>query len=154
MIPSSSAPAARLWLFGQLSIALTPDPLSKTSSLLVCFDQPGPNQPDDIVSVGKVNRRLGVNSMVGGGGAGWLEENYTVDIVIDVYRGGDSAQAAYTRATDLVAGAIAVVRADPSLGGSVLIAKPTSDLTEVEWDEEHGGQHATATLEITCYQRI
>jgi hypothetical protein len=154
MTPSSSAPAVRTYLHDQLTATLTPDPLSPRSSLLVCYDVPGPNQPDDIVSVGKIHRRLGVNSLVGGGGAGWLEERYTVEVIVDVYRGGDDAQATYLRASTLVESAISLVRSDPTLGGAVVVAKPVSDLTEVEWDEAHGGYHACATLEFECYQRI
>jgi hypothetical protein len=153
-IPASSAPVARKYLYDALNLALTPDPLSTKSSLLVCYDQPGPNQPDDIVSVGKVHRQIGVSAMVGDGGAGWLEENYTVEVLVDVFRGGDSAPAAYNRASGLVDAIVAVVRADLSLGGAVLRAKPMSDLTEVEWDDDHGGQRATSTLEVSCYQRI
>ena len=154
VIPASSAPAARAWLFAQITAALTPDPLSPTSSLLVCYDDPGPNQPDDIVSIGKVQRTLSTNSMVGSGGAGYLEERYTVEIEIDVFRGGDSAQVAYTRAAHLADGVVAVVRSDLSLGGAVVSARPVSDVTEVAWDDEHRGQHATCTVDVTCYQRI
>lgn len=153
-IPSSSAPVARTFLHDQLTAQLIPDPLSKSSSLLVCYDDPGPNQPDDIVSVGKIHRRIAVNSMVGSGGAGWLEESYTVEVLIDVFRGGDSDQVAFTRASLLCDSVVALVRSDPSLGNSVVVAKPTSDVIEVEWDADHLGKRATATVEISCYQRI
>lgn len=154
LIPPSSAPVARTWLYDQLTAQLTPDPLSKSSSLLVCYDQPGTNQPDDIVAIGKVTRNVSVNSFVGGGGAGWLEERYQVAVTVDVYRGGDDSQIAYSRATALVDAVIAVVRADPSLGGAVIQARPLSDITEVEWDEQHLGRHATSVIEIDCLQRI
>jgi hypothetical protein len=154
MVPSSSAPAVRTYLHDQLTVTLQPDPNSPRSSLLVCYDVPGPNQPDDIVSVGKVHRRLAANSLVGSGGAGWLEERYTVEVIVDVYRGGDDAQATYLRASSLAESVIAVVRSDPTLGGAVVVAKPITDLTEVEWDDQHAGFHACSTLEFECYQRI
>lgn len=153
-IPSSTAPAARRFLFDQLTAQLVPDPLSPTSSLLVCYDQPGPNDPDDIVAVGKVTRQINPNSLVGSGGPGWLEERYTVAVVIDVYRGGDDAPACFDRASLLVDQVCAVVRSDPSLGGAVLTARPLSSDIEGEWDAENLGRHAVATVDIECYQRI
>ncbi|MBM9504523.1 hypothetical protein [Actinacidiphila acididurans] len=153
-VPASSAPAARAYLFGQLSAQLTPDPDSPRSSLLVCYDQPGPNQPDDIVSVGKVIRTFEFSSFVGSGGAGYLQERYTVEITVDVFRGGDDAQGAYIRAAYLTDQIVAAVRSDLTLGGAVLAARPTTHSTDAEWDDEHLGRHATATLEIECLQRI
>jgi hypothetical protein len=152
-IPSSTAPAVRAYLFAQLTAQLQPDP-NTTSSLLVCYDEPGPNQPDDIVSVGKVHRTVGINSLVGGGGAGWLDERYTVEIEIDVYRGNDDPQYVYQRSSDLADAAIAIVRADPSLGGLVLTARPQTSSHEVTWDDAHMGRHATVTISVECFQRI
>jgi hypothetical protein len=153
-IPASSAPAARTWLFNALTAQLTPDSVNMSSSLLVCYDGPGPNEPDDIVAVGKITRHVEVSSFVGGGGAGWLNESYTIELTIDVYRGGDVDQAAYLRCSSLVDAAIAVVRSDLTLGGAVVTARPITDVTEVAWDESHMGRHATSTVEIQCVQRI
>jgi hypothetical protein len=153
-IPSSTAPAVRQWLFDQFTASLAPDPVNPYASLLVCFDQPGPNEPDDIVAVGKVRRQLHVAAMVGGGGAGWLDEAYTVEIVIDVFRGADSGQVAYSRAMDLANAVVAIVRADLTLGGHVIRAVPKGDDAEVAWDTEHGGKLATVTVEIECVTRI
>jgi hypothetical protein len=74
-IPNSTAPAVRQWLFDQCTAGLAPDPDNVRASLLVCFDQPGPNEPDDIVAIGRVHRQLSVGAMIGGGGAGWLDES-------------------------------------------------------------------------------
>lgn len=153
-IPSSSAPAVRQWLFDQMTAALTPDPNSPTSMLLVCFDEPGPNQPDDIVYVGKVTRHISVNSLVGGGGAGWLEERYSVDVDIDVYRGGDDPQTVYKRCSDLADAVVAIGRTDPSMGGNVLVGKPVTSDHDVTWDDAHTGRRGTATVVFECYQRI
>lgn len=153
-IPSSSAPAVRAYLFAQLTAQLQPDPNVTTARLLVCYDEPGPDQPDDIVSVGKVHRNIGVNSMVGGGGGGWLDERFTVEIEIDVYRGNDDPQYVYQRSSDLADAVIAVIRTDPSLGGLVLTARPQSSSHEVTWDDQHMGRHATVTIEVECFQRI
>lgn len=153
-IPSSTAPAARQWIYEQLSTALTPDPLSPSSSLLVCYDDPGPNQPDDIVSIGDVTRAFEASSFVGSGGAGWLAERYSITITIDVFRGGDDAQSTYTRAQLLADGVVNAIRADISLGGAVLTATPMSDHAQGSWDEEHEGRHVTSTIEVSCYARI
>lgn len=153
-IPSTTSTAVRAYLLNALTAQLTPDPLSKSASLLVCYDEPGPAQPDDIVTVGKVTRHIAVNSMVGGGGAGWLEERYSVELTIDVFRGGDDAQAAYTRSVLLADAAVAIVRADPSLGGLVLVSRPITSTTDVAWDQAHGGRLATTVLEVECFQRI
>jgi hypothetical protein len=153
-IPSSTTTAVRQYLFDQLTAALTPDPLYKDSGLIVCFDTPGPDQEDDIVSVGKVEREIKATAVVGGGGAGWLEERYSVTITFDVYRGGDDAQAVYSRAQFLADAVIAIVRTDPSLGGLVLISHPSRHSSEVDWDENHLGRHCTAELDIECFQRI
>jgi hypothetical protein len=153
-IPSSTAPAVRQWLYDQCTAQLPLDQLDKSASLLVCFDQPGPNEPDDIVAIGRVRRQLKVAAMIGGGGAGWLDEHYSVDVVIDVFRGSDSGQVAYQRAMDLANAVIALVRADITLGGHVVRSAPRGDDAEVEWDSEHGGKHACVTVEIECVTRI
>ncbi|MFF1597690.1 hypothetical protein ACFVYV_09360 [Streptomyces mirabilis] len=153
-IPQTTAPAVRQWLYDQCTASLTPDPVNTRASLLVVFDQPGPNEPDDIVAIGKVRRQLNVGAMVGGGGAGFLDEHYTVEIIIDVFRGSDSGQVAYSRATDLANAVIAIVRSDLTLGGHVIKSQPKGDDTEVEWDTEHGGKRACVTVEIECVTRI
>jgi hypothetical protein len=153
-IPASTVTAARAYLFSALTAQLQPDPVNTRASLVVCYDIPGPNQPDDIVAIGRVTRQINFNSLVGGGGAGWLEERYALTITVDVFRAGDEDQAAYTRAAALSDAICAVVRTDPSLGGIVLTARPLSDDTEVEWDDAHMGKHATCELQIECFQRI
>jgi len=154
VIPTSSAPAARLWLFTQLSAQITPDPSNPDARLIVVYDEPGPDQPEDIVSVGAVHRTVKAKRLVGGGGPGWLDESYTVEITVDVYRGGDDAQGVYTRAQSLVDAVVAVVRSDPSLGDSVTVAVPLTDQTEVTWDPDHLGRVATSVIQIQCANTI
>jgi len=93
VIPTSSAPAARLWLFTQLSAQITPDPSNPDARLIVVYDEPGPDQPEDIVSVGAVHRTVKAKRLVGGGGPGWLDESYTVEITVDVYRAATTRKA-------------------------------------------------------------
>jgi hypothetical protein len=151
-IPASTAPAVRQYLYDQCTAKLTPDPGDVRASLLVVFDAPGPDQPEDIVVIGPVRRQLKVAAMIGGGGAGWLDESYTVEIAVDVFRGSDNGQAAYVRAMDLTNAIIALVRTDLTLGGNVIKSTPKSDDGEVEWD--NGGKHACVTLQIECVTRI
>ncbi|MGW1859363.1 hypothetical protein [Streptomyces collinus] len=153
-IPKSTAPAVRQWLYDQCTANLAPDPDNVRASLAVVFDAPGPENPDDIVAISRVRRTLKVGAMVGGGGAGWLDEDYTVEVVIDCFRGSDSGQVAYERAMTLADGVIAIVRTDLTLGGNVIMARPKGDDAEVEWDSEHGGKRACVTVEIACVTRI
>lgn len=153
-IPTSTAPAVRQWLYDQCAAQLPLDPVDTRASLLVCFDAPGPNEPEDIVAIGKVRRQLNVAAMIGSGGAGFLDEHYTVEIVIDVFRGSDSGQVAYSRAMDLANAVIAIVRTDLTLGGHVIRSVPKGDDAEVEWDDEHAGKRACITVEIECVTRI
>lgn len=153
-IPTSSAPIVRQFLFDTLTAQLTPDPANTSASLLVCFDDPGTAELDDIVSVGKTTSQIGVMALVGGGGAGWLDERYTVEITVDVFRGGDDAQAVYVRASGLCDAVIGAVRADPSLGGRVTQARPISVAIDPELDAAHMGRRATGTVEIECFNRI
>jgi hypothetical protein len=120
----------------------------------VCFDQPGPNEPEDIVAIGAVRRKLEIAAMIGSGAAGWLDEAYTVEIVVDVFRGSDTGQVAYARAMDLANAVVNIVRADITLGGHVVRSAPRGDTAEVEWDQDHGGKHACVTVEIECVTRI
>jgi hypothetical protein len=124
--------------------------------LVVCYDDPGTAQPDDIVAIGKTTNDLAVLALIGGGGAGWLDERYTLEITVDVYRGGDdpTSQAAYTRACALCDSILSALRADLSLGGLVLTAKPHSVAIDVEEDPDHMGRRATGVVEISCFNRI
>jgi hypothetical protein len=154
-IPASTAPAARRWLFEQLLAQIQPDPDDTQSSLLVCYDEPGTNQPGDIVSVGGVTREITISAMVGSGGAGWLEERFTIAVVIDVYRGGpDAAQTSYDRGAALLDQVVAIVRTDPTLGGAVLVGRPTESQTEGLVLDDHTGRQSVVNLGIACYARI
>lgn len=154
-IPASTAPAARRWLFDQCTAQIQADPDDQQSSLLVCYDDPGTNQPGDIVSVGGVTRQISISAMVGSGGAGWLEERYTIALVIDIYRGGpDAAQSSYDRGAALLDQVVAIVRADPTLGGAVLVGRPAESQTEGLVLDDHTGRQSVVNLGIECYAHI
>jgi hypothetical protein len=153
-IPSSTIPAARDWLLNAMTVQLTPDPVDTNADLLVCLDGPGPNAPDDIVSIGEFAQAYEPGSFTGDMGAGAWRERYSITIDIDVFRGSDDAKAVADRARTLIDGIIAVVRADPTLGGAVLTAKPVSSTGKGEWDPEHLGRHWVGAVEISVYAQI
>jgi len=147
-IPASTVPTAKLYLLTQIT-ALINDP-----AVLVSYDEPGPNQPDDIVMVGDVERLVTPYNMVGSGGAGWLDEDYTVEVVVSVFRGGDDARTTFERACVLADQVVFVVRTDPSLGGAVVIAHPQTVRYGGAWDDKHLGRLVTATVDVRCRARI
>lgn len=147
-IPASSVPTAVGYLYDHIVTAVN-DP-----AVLVSYGPPGPNQPDDIIVVGSVSREIIPWQMVGSGGAGWLDEIYTVDVVVSVYRGGDNGRVVMERACVLADIVVNVVRTDPSLGGAVVVANPAVVDYEPSFDGEHKGRIVDVTVSIRCRQRI
>lgn len=147
-IPASTVPAAKLYLHSHITT------LINDTSVLVSYDPPGPFQPDDIVMVGAVDRQVGPYQMVGSGGAGWLDETYSIEVVVSVYRGGDDARTAFERACALADQVVFVVRTDPSLGGAVVVAHPEQSRYEPTFEDEHKGRLVTVTIPIACRARI
>jgi hypothetical protein len=150
VIPQSTAIAVRAYMYTNLTNVLPADE-ANGCNLAVVYDEPGPYEADDIVSVGNVTLDYEPGSLVGSGGAGWLRERYTLTIIADVYRGGDNAQMTFARAQYLSDLICAVVRYDPSLDELVISATPKASIVESEWDEEHKGRHSTATVEISIF---
>lgn len=139
-IPTSTMPAAKTYLFNQLTAAF-----AGTANLLVSMDLP-PNDPpveQDVIVVGDIEQSFDPWQMVGSGGQGWLYDKYTIQIMISVYRGGDEAQAVLTQAAALVYQVCQVVRTDPSLGGLVVQAYPASANYESGWSEEGASGRVT-----------
>ncbi|MEV5953730.1 hypothetical protein AB0M11_08125 [Streptomyces sp. NPDC051987] len=148
-IPASSIPAARTWIFQGLQTQL-----AGVQNILVCLDEPGPYQPDDIISVGDVHQQYSPESVVGSGGSHWLREDYTITVTVDVYRGGDDAAAVFARARQLADLVVAVVRSDPSLGGAVDRGKPGTVQHTSGWSEDHKGRQAVVEIGIDCLKTL
>lgn len=147
----STVPAVKAALFNGIKTQIA------DSSVLVSYDEPGEFQPDDIVVIGNVSRSVEVHAMVGSGGTGWLEETYTVDIVISVYRGGDDPQTVFERACTLAAAVETFVRNDPYLGlnaSGVIVSWPIQAEYVGEWEEDHRGRMCTVNLQIHVLARI
>lgn len=157
-IPPSTSIIAREYLFTNLTSIIPPD-TANGSSLGVFYDEPGPEQPDDVVSVGDVAIDYEFGAFVGSGGAGWLRERYSVTVIVDVFRGGDNAQMCYARAQYLSDLVCALVRYDVTLGTSannapqpqIITATPKASHIESEWDDDHLGRHSVATVEISVF---
>lgn len=144
-IPASSIPAARGYLFDNLSAQLL-----GVGNLLVCYDEPGPNLPDDIICVGEVQQTYSPEQTVGSGGRFWLREDYTITVTVSVYRGGDDALGVFARARELADLVVAVARADPSFGGAVDRGRPGALSHQSGWTEDHNGRLCEIAIGIDC----
>lgn len=149
-IPQSTVKAVRMQLYNTLKTALG------TQNIVVCLDGPEVNLPDDIVSVGAVHRQAvpGVQ-LVGGGGAGWVDEHFSIEVTIEVFRGGDQAQVCFERAEDLIYQVESAVRTDPQMGGLVIQANPhESTSTGALATEDHKGRLCTAVVHVMFHARL
>lgn len=144
-IPASTVPAAKAWLFTAITAQIN-DP-----TVQVVYDEPGTYENDDIIMVGDVRRTPSPLSMVGTMGAYALQEDYEIDVVVSVYRGGDNAQTVYERACTLANTVEYVVRNDPTLGGAVPKAIPSvGDMPRTQWTENKNGLIAEFRIPIRC----
>lgn len=147
-IPASTVPAAVSYLHSHITTAVNDD------AVLVSYGPPSPNQPDDMIVVQNIDREVIPYQMVGSGQAGWLDERYSIEVVVSVFRGGDYGQVVLERASALADIVVAVVRTDPSLGGAVVVAHPGTVRYEQSWDQDHKGRVVDAILSIQCRARI
>ena len=151
-IPASSIPAAKLWIVQHIAAHL---PTPNDPTVTISYDAPAAGTSfDDLIIVGRVERIVEPHAMVGSMQAGSLEEQYTVEVEVVVFRGGDQAQVVFERASALADAVVATVRTDPTLGGAVLLCRPGALLYESLWDDGHLGREATVTVPIFCRQVI
>ena len=148
-IPASSIPAARAWLYAGLQ-SLYP----VASGVLVCLDEPSTDQPQDIIAVADVHQTYGPFQTVGSGGAGWLTEEYSVQVIVDCWRGGDNAALVFTQARTLADAVVALVRSDPSLGGAVDRARPGIVAHESAWLGDQQGRQTVITIPVDCLNAL
>lgn len=148
-IPASSIPAARAWILAGIQAQLTDEP-----AVLVCLDGPNTYNPPDIVSVGEVQQTYSPQSTVGSGGQGWLREDYTITVTVDCMRGGDDAPGVFLRARQLADLVVAVVRSDPSLGGAVERARPTTADHTTGWSDDHQGRQTVIDISVECMKTL
>ena len=154
-IPTSTAPGVKAWLAASIGGWLDVDPLAEDPAVLVSYDEPiAPNQPDDVIIVGDIVQEQQPHAMVGSGGAGFLYETYTVEIEISIYHGGDLAQQIDTRLWHIHAQLAQAIRADPSLGGQVLVAYLGGMSTSTDVDENETGRVTTGITHLHAEAQI
>src|SRR5690348_2024918 len=86
-IPVSTAPAVKSYLVAQtrLNSDIAADP-----NIVVFYDGPASgDQPNDIISFGKVEVEHQPGVLRGDGGANWLFELYHVDVTVSIFDQGD-----------------------------------------------------------------
>lgn len=140
-IPVSTAPAVRTYLFNAVTTAVAARAYADPGVQVSLGELSDPEDYSDIIVIGKtVIRTPNVHRMVGSGGPHWLREDYTVSIHItcaDMH--SPDFVAVDARGYELLALVETVVRADPGLGGLVIVAKPGPSHAESEYDSNHSG---------------
>lgn len=124
------------------------------TSVLVCYDEPGPNQPDDIVAIGDIAQTTEMHAYVGSGGQHWLIETYHVTVTVSVYRGGDDPSVPWKRAKVLSDAIDTLVRTDPTLGAAVTVAWPAASSFVSAVTTNHAGRTTTVTKTISVEAEI
>ena len=119
--------------------------------------EPQSNLPlDEAIFVMEVrSRSLQRVQMVGGGGYGYLREDYIIPVEIRVMRGGDNVIDVEARAWQLVGAIETAIRSDLTLGGAVLEAWPESQDLTSEWlSTPRVGRHVSSTINVHCWTHI
>ena len=147
-IPASTVPLAIGYLFDNIKTTIG-DPAVRVS-----YGPPPPGATGDMIVIEGVTREPVVARMRGSGGAGWIDEIYTIELNCWVFRGGDNGQPVYERAAALADVVESVVRTDPSLGGAVVVAAPSAVEYISTLDEEHRGILVEARVSIRCRATI
>ena len=152
----STAPAAitnLLAAFNLQSAVTTPSGYA----MGVVRGEPQDNLPlDEAIYVERVtNRVLTRQQMVGGGGLGYLREDYTIPVEVRVFRAGDLATDVDARAFELAGAVESAIRADLTLGGAVLEAWPENSDYVDEWlTEPRIGRRGSLTIQVHCWASI
>ena len=143
--PVSTVPAVKAALLAKLQAR------ADLADVQIEYEPVSTFTDDEMIVLGAVQGRMDVRRMVGSGGAGWLDEAYVLTVSVYVFRGDADETASQTneeRAYALAASVADEVRADPSIGGLVTQANPSSFECVASWDEEHLGMHHRYDLGI------
>lgn len=147
--PVSTIPAVKCYLVA--AVKMRPEIESPT---LVTYGEPGTYLPRDIICVLDATQAFTVAAMVGSGATHWLDETYSIDIVVDCFLGGDDPRKVEERALYLAGIVVDVVRTDPSLGGLVIQAKPLSLRTSGAWEDKHKGRRGLVYLSFEILTQL
>lgn len=144
--PVSTAPTVRAYLLAEIAELVD-------AAVLVSDGPPGPNQPDDIIVIGDVDNNIEIAAVVGDGGQGWLVERYDLIITVSCYRGGDDNNEVFARAAELAGLVVEVVRQDPSLAATVLLAVPERWTSDSSWEASYKGRlvDIDVTIKVTAH---
>jgi hypothetical protein len=149
--PASCAPAVKAYLVTLFKGVVDVDANAEDGLVAVSYNEPGNNEPDNVIWVGKVSRTFKPMRLVGSGGQWWGNEIFEVETNISVIHGQLDPQPCEERAWHLIALLETAIRSDPSLGGLVIQANPTTSDVDCEWIEGEtgsGGWEATGLLKI------
>lgn len=153
-VPVSTAPAVVAFLTAGLTTNLTQyDP--QTALSVAYIEQTGGYNAFDQVTIGDVgNRTVRRTQMVGTGGAGWLYEEYTLDIEVMSWQGGQNLQLVVERAWRLLGQVEAFIRSDPSLGNLVIVAYPSSSKSTAGYMDDKKGVSCVIDVTVDVEARI
>lgn len=140
-IPASPTPLVLEWLVEQISTQVD-------NSVLVSLGPPGTYRGPSMINVGcstngkeGVRRRLRPFELVGGGGAGYLEETIEIDVTVSCWSGDQDPSGVSATAWRLVSIVENTVRSNLTLGGNVNQSQPLSTSGGTpEWTDPAGHQ--------------
>lgn len=143
-VPVSTVPAVKAYLLGALKVRSDLADLAEA----IQYGPPTTAMNDDMILLDAARGAFEVDRMVGGGGQWWMDESYSLDILIWIHRGDDDPQACEERAFAVAASVVDTLRQDPSLGGLVTQASPAGFEMDGDWDDEHLGRHVKFALTV------
>jgi hypothetical protein len=123
-IPVSTAPSAIAAMTAQIQTQVNTD-AAATAITVVTGEETTDSTDDLIVVATNVNRTVRHENFMGGLQYQSLEEDYTIDVLCSAWTGDPDPVTNMNRAWTLVGYVEMAVRTDPTLGGSVLIARPS-----------------------------
>lgn len=138
----SSVPAAVAYLLSHITTQVN------DSTVRIQQGTPGTDQPPDMILIGDVvNRQLVIDTL-----GDSVNEHYEITLEVSSYNGDDVVSTVFSRAYTLADAVVAVLRADPTLGGAVAscAAEPVIADATVDWDDTGKGRLAKVLFQVTC----
>ena len=144
-IPVSTVPAAIAALTALITTQTASDP-----TILVCLGEVGMDVPNDIIQVATDVRRTVIpEAFLGGYQAGSLQESYVITCLVSSWSGDPDPVAITNRAYTLAGFVETAVRADPSLGSTIIEAHPSGTTGgNATWSESPVGRLCELSVTI------
>ena len=147
-IPVSTVPSAIAALTSQIQTQVNTDP-SATAIAVFTGDEDRNRANDRIIVATNVNRTVTHEAFLGSLQLGSLEEKYTIEVLVSAYSGDPDGVANMNRAWVLAGYVETAVRTDPTLGSSVLIARPAGTRgAQSYWTADPVGRQCDITVAI------